>query len=207
MPAGIHLTRPPRRHSEPELLSVGNLLRRGWTAQLIRKFAGPADFVASNPHNAAWPGVKCFQAARIAEIEKTESFIQAREATERRREGAKKAVQTRAAKVAASAADSIEPPVLPAAPRAEIIAAAIDWHNRVETWRAGKGRWVSFDDSDDVLFPIAIDFIFDRLSDYRRRAAPIGIPIQCAAAAVDARIAETITTVYPWLREECAKRC
>lgn len=136
---------------------------------------------------------------RIEAIEQTEEFQTARAIAEKRQQAAAKALKTKSSNAAASAAGSIPPPVLPAAPRDELVALAVQWHNSLETWRNGSGRWISAEDPDAVLFPIVRRFIFDRLTEYRTRARPVGLPLDIAIAAVDQKINEEIGRVFPWL--------
>jgi len=82
----------------------------------------------------------------------------------------------------------------------------VSWYNGLETWRAGAGKWASAADPDRTLFPIVLDFIRDRLHDYRNRARPVGRPIEQAAAAVDRRILDAIAERYAWLAEECEQQ-
>ena len=96
--------------------------------------------------------------------------------------------------------------MLPPAPRGELIKAAVRWFNELETWRNGAGTWINRADSEAVLFPIVVDFIRDRLKNYRDRARPIGLPVEQAAAAVDRKILDAIAATYPWLSAECSRQ-
>jgi len=192
--------------AKSEFLTAGSLRRRGWTGALIREFAGPADQLAVNPHHPGGAAMRLYRTDRIAEIETGEEFIEALAGADRRRCAAEKALQTKARKAAASAAENITPPMLPQAPRADLVEAAVRWFNGCETWRSGAGRWVSTSDPDGVLLPIAVNFIRDRLRDYANRARPIGVPVEQAVRAVDRKIVEAIAASYPWLRPECDRR-
>lgn len=189
-----------------ELLTAGELRRRGWTGALIRQFAGLPDHLAVNPHHPGGPAMRLYRSDRITEIEASEQFAQAREATDKRKEAAQKALRTKTANAAASAAESIAAPVLPPAPRGELVAAAVRWFNECETWRNGAGKWVSLADPEEVLLLVVVEFIVDRLGDYRNRARPIALPVDAAAAAVDRKIIEAIAACYPWLSAECERR-
>jgi len=155
--------------------------------------------MAANPHHPGGAPMRLYRSARIEEVEATEVFQQARTIAEQRQAAARKGLQTKAANVAASAAENIPAPVLPPAPREELLTAAITWFSRVETWRTGAGRWISPADPDETLFPIVVDFIRDRLRDYRNRARPIGLPVEQGAAAVDRKIIEAIALAYTWV--------
>jgi hypothetical protein len=189
--------------SPPEFYTAGDLRRRVWTEKLIRDFAGLPDDMAVNPHHPGGPMIRLWRSERIEEIETSELFREARGAAQRRMESAQKGLQTKAKNAAASVSGTIPPPVLPPAPRAELIAAAVQWFNQVHTWRTGSGKWLSGKEADSVLFPVVVEFIRDGLNDYRKRARPIGLPIAQALAAVDQTILDAIAERYPWLSVEC----
>lgn len=162
--------------------------------------------MAVNPHYPAGPAMRLFRSERIEQIEATDAFREARAIAERRQAAAQKGLQTRARNAAVVAAENIAPPLLPAAPRGELVAMAVEWFNGVETWRSGAGRWVSVADPEEVLFPIVVDFIRDRLRDYRQRARPIGLPVDQATAAVEQRVLAAIAERFPWLAPICLPR-
>src|SRR5258706_7669125 len=124
-------------------MTAGELRRHGWTGALIRRFAGPADHLAVNPHHLGGPAMRLYERARIEAVEAEALFIEARQAAGRRQDAAKKGQATKADNAAASAAEDIAAPVLPPAPREELIAAAVRWFNTVQTWRSGAGKWIS----------------------------------------------------------------
>lgn len=192
--------------AKPKFLTAGALRRRGWTGELIRRFAGPADQLAVNPDHPGGAAMRLYRSERMAEIKSGAEFIEALAGADRRRCAAQKALATRARNAAASAAANIVPPVLPPAPRDELLAAAVNWFNSRETWRGGAGKWVSTADRDDVFFPIVVEFIYDRLRDYRNRARPIGLPVDQAVAAVDRKIIEALAAKFSWLAAECERR-
>ena len=194
------------RCREREFLTAGDLRRRGWTGQLMREFAGLPDHLAVNPYHPGGPAMRLYRSERIEETEKTTVFLEARVAADRRQAAARKGLATKAQNAAASAAENIPAPVLPPAPRTELVAAAVRWFNESETWRTGAAKWLSTSDPEAVLFPIVVDFIRDRLRDYRSRARPIGLPVDEATAAVDYKIVTAIAARFPWLSEECGKR-
>ena len=202
----IRMSQNATEMAKPEFLTAGGLRRRGWTGALIRGFAGPADQLAVNPHHPGGAAMRLYRSERIAEIEGGEEFIEALAGADRRRCAAEKALETKARKAAVSAAQNIAPPVLPPAPRDDLVAGAVRWFNELETWRSGAGKWVSTSDPDGVLLPIVVEFVLDRLHGYRKKARPIGLLAAVASAAVDRKIIEAIAASYPWLRPECDRR-
>jgi hypothetical protein len=165
----------------------------------MRQFAGLPDHLAVNPHHPGGPAMRLYRADRIEQIEAGADFASAREIADKRQAAARKGLQTRARNAAAVAAENIPSPVLPPAPRLELITAAVAWFNSGETWRTGAAKWVSTADPAAVLFPIVRSFIRDRLREYRQRARPVGLPVEQGNLAVDQKIEEAIALAYPWL--------
>src|SRR5258706_14704500 len=115
-------------------MTAGELRRHGWTGALIRRFAGPADHLAVNPHHPGGPAMRLYERARIEAVEADALFIEARHAAERRQDAAKKGQATKADNAAASAAGDIAAPGPPPAARGELIRAAAARVHPAPSW-------------------------------------------------------------------------
>jgi hypothetical protein len=193
--------------ADRKLIGSKDLRRRGWTQHLVRRFAGLPDDLQINPHYPGGAPMKLYRAGRVAAIESTEEFKVAKQEAERRQAAAKKAIETKRNATAAWAAKDLPDPVLPPAPRVELVQAAVAWFNGVETWRTGAGRWASTTDCEESLNSIVISFILAQLAEYRERVTR-GMEMSPAEAEpiVRAKVLTAIAAAYPWLAMGCERQ-
>lgn len=162
--------------ADSKLIGSKDLRRRGWTQHLVRRFAGLPDDLQINPHYPGGAPMKLYRAVRVA------------------------AIETKRNATAAWAAKDLPDPVLPPAPCAELLQAAVAWFNGIETWRTGAGRWASTTDCEESLNSIVISFILAQLAEYRERVTR-GMEMAAAEAEpiVRAKVVTAIVAAYPWL--------
>lgn len=84
---------------EEEYITITNLKERGWTDGIIKKMVLTADKETSNPYYKKAAPMKLFLLKRIEDLEKTEQFKELQSKSESRKAGAKKAVETKTAKL------------------------------------------------------------------------------------------------------------
>lgn len=77
------------------MYTQSDLLKRGWTAKLIRLFAPEPDAIRKNPFFAKASPMKLYAPDRIHEIEGSDLFIEAFEKARRRKVGAAKGAATK----------------------------------------------------------------------------------------------------------------
>lgn len=80
-------------------LCLTELKQRGWTEGLIKKFLPEPDETKSNPYYSYSAPMKLYKVSRVEKIEKSEKFIKAMESISKRKAAARKAVETKTAKI------------------------------------------------------------------------------------------------------------
>lgn len=93
----IHEHQP--RYHLPELLSLAWLRSRGWSRNMVNRFAGAADALVANPQRAGARPMKFFLKSRIQEIEATDEFVKAKMKMSRRIKGVRNRKEGKMAQV------------------------------------------------------------------------------------------------------------
>lgn len=75
------------------------LKQRGWTEGLIKKFLPKPDETKTNPIVKSAAPMKLYKIKRVERIEKSEKFIKEMESISKRKAAARKAVETKTAKI------------------------------------------------------------------------------------------------------------
>lgn len=84
---------------EDESLTLSELKERGWTDSIIKKMNLFPDKLAKNPHYLKAAPMKLYFISRIEELEKSEQFSNLIAKSQSKKEGAKKAVETKITKL------------------------------------------------------------------------------------------------------------
>jgi hypothetical protein len=84
---------------EDEFITLSALKDRGWTDSIIKKMNVLPDKIAKNPHYLKASPMKLYMVSKIEEFEKSEQFCNLIVKSQSRKEGAKKAVETKIAKL------------------------------------------------------------------------------------------------------------
>jgi hypothetical protein len=84
---------------EDEYLTLSGLKERGWTDSIVKKMNLLPDKLAKNPHYLKAAPMKLYLVSGIEELEKSEQFCNLITKSQSRKEGAKKAVETKIAKL------------------------------------------------------------------------------------------------------------
>lgn len=72
---------------------------RGWTDTAIKKFLPKADREAPNPHSRSAAPIKLYLKMRVEAVENDSDFIEYKKLTEKRKEQAKRSIETKRQKV------------------------------------------------------------------------------------------------------------
>ena len=89
------------RRNTAALLTATQIKARGWTATLIRDLLGAPDQTRINPHYRSGPPMRLSEVGRIEKVEVSAAWAARAEATQRRKKGAARAVETKRANLRA----------------------------------------------------------------------------------------------------------
>lgn len=189
------------------MLTRAALKERGWTDTLIRRYLGEPDALKRNPHYRSAAPVQLYILSRVEGAEATPEFQNASEKSRRRREGAKRAADTKRVNLLGSLeAAEVEVPEMP---RDRLVRAACDHYN---DHQSARGRW-DFDSATPDSTPtfierITVNYLRHSLTDYEHL---LGDLFGCVGREegyilIKGRILDAIAAKHPWLAGECARQ-
>jgi hypothetical protein len=217
--------------AEPaKFITKSTVLQRGWSEKMIAELLGGHDQEAPNPHYKSGPPMKLYDENRVTREEGTKAFQAAsaklKKHSESRKAGAKRAVQTKAAKTAALIENAVI--TVRVIERAELIRQArahqrsrqADREER-QMMRGDFGGGGGYYDDYYVPTPeeraaaeeafeqrITVNYIRHRLTEYdancRRLNSLVGK--DAAYRLLRAKVFAAIRTEYPWLADECDRQ-
>ncbi len=189
---------------DPACLSVSDLCRRGWTPALVRRFLGPPDMTARNPHCAHAAPMRLYDPMRVEMSESSRDFEQAKMVASTRRVSARRAAARRREEAVAWA-ESIPVWVRPT-PLAHVVRDAVTHYNAVVSAQGELFR-VDADQGDPALLAqIIVTHLRHCLAHYDELLSDLyGCPGRDVAyATLKRRVLEAIAEAYPPLAGECA---
>lgn len=189
---------------EQKYLTRTGLLSRGWTAGLIGKFLPSPDLIRPNPNYRSAAPMKLYLIERVAEVENSEEFIAARDRLSSRRNGAKKAVETKKAKTMDFVAKTVQF-AIPRYSRSKLTKMACDHYNdRNLEW----GSFASPSSDKHFLQRIVVNFLRHAVTDYDGHLERISgkVGTNEAYRKIKEMVLDKIAEEYPWLAEECERQ-
>lgn len=184
-------------HDRESLFSKPDLRERGWTDGLMRRFLPPPDDLRDNPYytNAGSP-MSLWLRDRVQEIEATDERKAAREKSARRQSGAKDAVMTKTANLAALAVAvkiTVE----------RVSRKRIEEMSKLTYMGNYNGAWREYPGFDDRAAVNCIRHNFTEYDDaLRLLVGKVGK--DHAYTLLKNRVLDEIARVYPEYAEECA---
>ena len=180
-----------------------NLKKRGWTATQITWFLGAPDWTTTNPMYRTAAPVCHYDDARVAAVEASAEFLQARMQGKCRREGAAKAVVTKRQMVQ-DYVDALEVAV-PEMDEDELCRRACESYN---DYNNRSDCYASPDSDPKFLERITVNYLRHRLSCYEEALDKITGKVGAAKAylAVKDKVLDAISDTYPDLDDECIRQ-
>jgi hypothetical protein len=149
---------------QSEYVTLTGLKERGWTDSIIKKINLIPDKLAKNPRfNKAAP-MKLYDINNIVELEKSEQFCNLIAKGQSRKEGAKKAVETKIAKLYKYV--ETVPIEIEFVPEPKVTIDAIDAYNDWHDYDFDKGNPASLDSDELFLMRIRGNYIRHNLTNY-----------------------------------------
>lgn len=185
--------------------SASGLKYRGWTDALIKRFLPEHDKECPNPHYRHAAPMRLYSAERVERIEESQAFKEAVEKSSKRKESAKKAVETKKQQ-AMNYALTVDISI-PKMTIKELFEFACEHYNDRQLERVGRGgNWV-YDPvspgfcSFEFLSRISVNFLRHECSEYEEHLEELyGVTgKQAAYETIKRRVNEAILEVYPEL--------
>jgi len=208
-------TKKPPEPKEPKKqthCSKAGLKYRGWTEKAIALFLGEPDKTAVNPHYKCAAPVKLYLLTRIEEAEKSEVYQRFVKESDNRKEGSKKALETKKAQP------------LEYVQRCQILiwrehyekilADALREYNSFQenvAYKQGRNKYkpITINSHSSLLDRILVDYLRNLFSPFERelenRFGKI-VSINKARKALDKKIYGEISRAYPELKDECVRQ-
>ena len=184
---------------------------RGWTDKLLKTFLPAPDLTKPNLHYKSGPPMLLFAIEKIDAIEQTEEFKKAVAETAKRKEGAKKAVETKlgqlrnwlnAVQVDISDFD-----------RDKLIERACKHYNemqkdRMDEWQDVYGKEATADSDPKFLERICVNYLRHRLTRYEQLLDEMSGKVGFAEGYKEIRrkIFAKISERHEWLADECKRQ-
>lgn len=193
------------------MISKSGLKYRGWTETLIKKFLKEPDELATNPHYKCTVPMLLYSERRVKKIEKRKDFINLQERAYKRKEAARKAVETKRKKII-DYVNNLEI-VIPFMDNKELDkkarASYDEYHSMRHDWDYDIQDYSPFYfqsafDSEDEKFikRITINYLRHQCTDYEEQLNSLfgKVGIQEGHDILQKRINDKIREVYPHLR-------
>jgi hypothetical protein len=202
-------TPPPAAPAKPDRLSTPALKAHGWTDAGVRRFLGSPDATKPNPYSRRLPPVRLYDLARVEQVERTPEWQVWRQQSERRRQGATRASETRRHSTLAEV-DALEIR-LPDLERGELEREATAHRNALAWERA---QWRDYDELPEDATPEdatpaalarwCVNWLRHQATAYDETLAALfgRTGRDEAARRLRARVYGEIARAYPWLAEE-----
>ena len=188
-------------------LNKKQLLDRGWSESLIKRFMPEPDKTKTNPAYRKAPPMKLYSTDRIAEIESTADFQQAQQKADARRLTGL-LVAGRRRSVTLAKVEALPEPELPDWNREKLIARAVRNYNAIWENRGREDKFATVDADECFLQRITVNYIRHMLTEYERRLDALfgQVGKQDACIIVKNKVLQAIGNKYHWLAEECNRQ-
>lgn len=183
------------------MLTKSNLLDRGWTDSLIKKFLGIPDQLKVNPKYKKAAPMRLYLEARVEQIEQSEEFLAATAKNQNRRDGAERATETKLDRTLTLVNDLPEP-TLPNLTQQQLTRRAVSHYNQL--WKdRGESKFETVRNDPKFLNRISTNYARHMLTDYERELELIFGRVGTGQAymAIKAKMNEAIEKAYPWLAD------
>jgi hypothetical protein len=184
---------------------------RGWTDLLLKLFLPNPDLIKPNPNYKSGPPMQLFNLERIEAVEQTEEFKTQQTATVKRKDAAKKGVETKLEQLRRYVNTILIK--VPALPRQQLIKQACEHYNDMQAEREAEGRSVSGMVADSNSEPkfierICVNYLRHCLTKYEQILDDISGRVGFGEGYEEIRrkIFSKISEKHGWLAEECKRQ-
>ncbi len=193
------------------MLNKTNLKDRGWTNTLVKLFLPTCDDEVENPYHRSGPPIKRFNRERVLAIEAGSEFQEAMSRSEKRKQGAQKAIETKIERME-QWAESLPPVELHPMDKATLQKKAVDHYNSIWDGYDENGRFreencrrANGTEDDQFLDRITVNYIPHSLTGYEERLLKTRgkVGSEDARNIIRSDILNAIASAYPWLEKEC----
>ena len=199
-------TTTERRNTATQLTAT-QLKARGWTDTLIRDLLGAPNQTRINPHHRNGPPMRLYEVGRIEKVEGSAVWAARIEATQRRKEGAAQAVETKRARLQAHLdAVEINLPMIDADALTQL---ACDHYNQRQYDRRDFDGWDATPASDPAFLQrISVNFLRHAMSDYDAELVNIfgSVGVGEGYQEINRKAFAAIGAAYPILTAECQRQ-
>jgi len=197
-----------------EFVTKSDLKERGWTDSIIKKMSLIPDEIKENPYYRYGPQMKLYGIERIKDLEQTKRFIELKKRSEKRKQSARKTVETKRKKVM-DYINSLKIEV-PKIPLDELKKEAVKQYNNFHYFNYF--NYKNYDPRDisrenvkndpEFLERIMVNYIRHQLTDYEDHLIELFGKIGKDEAYIKLkdRILDSIAKQYPSLRDECRRQ-
>lgn len=188
------------------LFSLSDMKARGWTDGLIRMLLGEPDRLKRNPVFSSKAPMKLYSPQRVLLLEQSTEFQDVMKGAAKRQEAARRAVDTKRAKVRSDLSRvTIRVPRL----RRDRLTARACWHYNCRASERGDFAADANPRCDqDFLDRITVNYLRHCLTDYERELARFVGRIGRVEAyrEIKCKVLDAIAGEYPWLATECERQ-
>ncbi|TGL04054.1 hypothetical protein EHQ43_11655 [Leptospira bouyouniensis] len=173
---------------------------RFWTEKMISMFFPSPDKEVKNNNYKTEHSIKLYNKENVIKIENSEDFLKYREENKKRRDGSKKALNTKVKKIMKDV-ENIEISI-PLIEKSILLEQAVN-HFNIRQIENGNFNWATLESDDEFLKRIMRNFIRHELSDYRIHLLNIygRVGRKKAFKILKLHFNKAIINLYPWL--EC----
>ena len=189
------------------LLTATQLKARGWTNALIRDLLGAHDQTRINPHHRNGPPMRLYEVGRIENVEGSAAWAARTEATQRRKEGAAQAVETKRTRLQAHL-DAVEIN-LPMIGADDLLWLPCHHYNQRQFDRGNFDGWDATPVSDPAFLQrISVNFLRHAMSDYDAELVNIfgSVGVGEGYQEINRKAFAAIGAAYPILTAECQRQ-
>lgn len=190
-----------------EMIPQSWVKQRGWSDRLIKDLLGEPDEYAVNRFYKSGPPMRLFLLSRVETAEHSEAYLKSRKAGEKRREAAKKAVETKRKKTR----DYLDTVVIkvPQVEKDELLRQACDHWMQLQYDR--EDFFAECDpktSSPEFLHRITVNYLRHQLTRYERHLVDIYglVGARDAYLEIKTKVLSEIAETYYWLAAECQRQ-
>lgn len=200
------------KRSKSEFIPKSALRDRGWTDLLIKTFLPKPHEMRQNPNYRSGPPMCLYKIAIVEEIEQSTEFQQKMFQAQKRKQSARKAVETKLDNLRQDLAEmQFSVPVLS---EDCLLKNATDHYNDMQEWRECNGfktcGLLADEKSDkEFLNRIQVNYLRHCMTEYEEKLDQISGRVGFGEGYTDIRkkIFTEIARLYPWLVDECKRQC
>ena len=194
------------RTTPERFFSLSDLKGRGWTDGLIKRLLGEPDKDKRNPVFKSMAPMKLYDPRRVLPLEETTDFRDVRKRAGERKKAARRAVETKAAKMKVDLAGiTIRVPRLR---RDQAVARACEHYNDRAADRRNYEALADETCDDDFLDRITVNYLRHCLTSYEGELSRFFGRVGHAGACQEIKqnVLDAIVKEYPWLVAECERQ-